>query len=567
MDVNQKFVGKVLDRRYKINKVIGVGGMSIVFEAFDVVSERVVAVKVLKEEMAADEQATRRFVNESRAVSMLSHPNIVKIYDVSVKSYLKYIVMERIDGITLKSYIQRRGKLSTVEILSYTEQILAALAHAHSKGIVHRDIKPQNILLLRSGKIKVSDFGIATMETEEERNERKAVGTVYYISPEQAAGRKTDGRTDIYSVGVMMYEMATGELPFVAETPVEIARKHITEMPRRPREINPEIPLGLEQVILGAMEKKPEMRFASAEQMGAFISRLRANPDRVFRTVRKDTGTIVPAQTGDEQDMAKKKKKQKKKQSSSMFPIICGVTVAFLAVFLVTGLYMFDRVLKSESENTPITVEVPDVTGSLYDDKVRAMFDETIYKVDIEYRYDASYPKDTIIKQEPSGGAKRKVLKNRQFCAVTLTVSHGSRMVNVPDLTLMDYRTAQIKAEKIGLTVKLQAVDSDTVEIGYVVRSEPAARTSTEVGSTITLYYSRGSVADNVKVPQMTGMSPTQAYSKMGGNFRVGQVTYAYSPTVPSGNIISQSVPSGSSVPKGTKISFVISLGPEPSGE
>ena len=567
MDVNQRFVGKVLDKRYKINKVIGVGGMSIVFEAFDVVSERVVAVKVLKEEMAADEQATKRFVNESRAVSMLSHPNIVRIYDVSVKSYLKYIVMERIDGITLKSYIQRRGKLSTVEILSYTEQILAALSHAHSKGIVHRDIKPQNILLLRSGKIKVSDFGIATMETEEEINERKAVGTVYYISPEQAAGRKTDGRTDIYSVGVMMYEMATGQLPFVADTPVEIARKHITEMPRRPRELNPEIPLGLEQVILGAMEKNPDQRFSTAEQMGAFVSRLRANPDRVFRTVRKDTGTIVPKRTPEEQEMAKGKKKQKKKQSTSMFPIICGVTVAFLAVFLITGLYMFDKVLKAESENSPITVEVPDVTGKLYDDKVKSAFDRTIYDVRIEYKYDASYPKDTIIKQDPAGGAKRKVLKNRQYCAVTLTVSHGSRMVNVPDLTLMDYRTAQIRAEKLGLSVKLQPVDSDTVEIGFVVRSDPAAKTSAEVGSVLTLYYSRGSVAENVKVPSLTGITPVQAYQKMESILAVGNVTYSYSSAVPSGNIISQSVPSGSSVPRGTKIDFVISSGPEPTGE
>ena len=562
MNLNSKFIGKILDKRYKINKIIGVGGMSIVFEAYDAVAGRTVAVKVLKQEMANDEHAVRRFINESRTVSMLSHPNIVKIYDVSVKSQMKYIVMERIEGITLKSYMERKGILSVNEMLSYTEQILSALSYAHSMGVVHRDIKPQNILLLKSGRLKVSDFGIATIENLDEQ-EKKAVGTVYYISPEQASGKRIDGRSDIYSVGVMMYEMATGKLPFVAKTPVEIARKHMTVEPRHPREINPSLPFGIEQVILSAMEKNPDNRFSSAEEMGNYISRLRTNPSRVFKTRKKNTTTIAPENSA-EMTRAASAKKKKKKESRTIFPVICGVAAGFLIVFSVAAFYLVDLILKAENNNSPVTVEVPTVVNQLYDDELKKQFDSSIYKVVVESKYDSSYPENTIIKQEPTGGSKRKVLKYKQYCTVTLTVSKGSRIVSLPDLTITEYRAAQLRLERMGLKVSLQEVFSDTVEVGYIVSTDPAAGTQVNAGTTVTLFYSKGQNVSTYKVPALTNMTPKQAYSKMSGNFAVGQVSYEYSSSVAEGKIISQSVPSGTQVVKGTKIDFVISLGPEP---
>ena len=240
MDKYDKYVGQIFDRRYRIVRIIGVGGMAVVFEAVDTVMKRTVAVKMLKEEIAGDAQAVKRFINESRAVSMLSHPNIVSIYDVSVRDDLKYIVMERVDGITLKNYMNSRGPLPPKEIMNYTAQILRALDHAHSKGIIHRDIKPQNIMLLKNGKIKVTDFGIAKLPNAETVTMTdKAIGTVYYISPEQASGKKIDPRSDIYSLGVVMYEMATGKLPFVADSPVSVALMQVNNQPRPPRELLP----------------------------------------------------------------------------------------------------------------------------------------------------------------------------------------------------------------------------------------------------------------------------------------------------------------------------------------
>ncbi|MBQ0101738.1 MAG: Stk1 family PASTA domain-containing Ser/Thr kinase [Firmicutes bacterium] len=561
MDLSQKFIGKVLDKRYKIIKILGVGGMSVVFEAYDVVYARNVAVKVLKDELCDDEQTIKRFVNESLAVSMLNHPNIVKVHDVSVKSRLKYIVMERVEGITLKSYMQRKGVLSSGEILSYAEQILAALSHAHQKGIYHRDIKPQNILLLRSGKVKISDFGIAAFENAEEPTEKKAIGTVYYISPEQAAGKKIDGRTDLYSLGVMMYEMATGKLPFDADTPLKIARMHITDQPKSPRSINPNIPIGLEQVIMTAMEKEPERRFATAEQMEKYVSKLRTSPDYIFKLGKKKAETSDESKT----TMAKgKTKKKKKSESRSMFPIICGVTLAFLVVFATAALYLIDQIMKDENANAPETIEVPSVVGEIYGDELKKMLDSSVYKIIVETKYDSSSPENTVIKQDPAAGSKRKVLKDKQYCTITLTVSKGSQMISVPDLTITDYRSAKLKAEKLGLKVALEEVSNDYVEIGYVISTSPSSGEKVAVGTTITIKYSKGSAATKFSVPTLTNMTPSQAYSKMNGNFAVGKVTYEYSSKISAGKIVSQSIPSGTKAVKGTPIDFVISLGPEP---
>ena len=265
MEGYERYVGQVLDNRYRIEKIIGMGGMAVVFRAEDLLMRRIVAVKILKDDIARDEVSVKRFINESKAVSMLSHPNIVTIYDVSVRSDAKYIVMEYIEGITLKNYMTKKGKLEFREIIMYTEQVLRALEHAHQKGIVHRDIKPQNIMLLKNGIIKVMDFGIAKLPNAETVTVKdSAIGTVYYISPEQASGKPIDARSDIYSLGVMMYEMATGKLPFTADSPVSVALKQINDTAKPVKEEMPSLPLGLSQIIARAMDKDPDMRRRAA---------------------------------------------------------------------------------------------------------------------------------------------------------------------------------------------------------------------------------------------------------------------------------------------------------------
>ena len=281
-----KYLGKRLDGRYEITELIGVGGMANVYKARDVIENRVVAVKILREEYLDNEEFLRRFKNESKAIAVLSHPNIVKVYDVSFSDRMQSIVMEYIDGITLKEYIEQQGALSWKEAVHFTVQILRALQHAHDKGIVHRDVKPQNIMLLSDGTIKITDFGIARFSRSETKTlTDRAIGSVHYISPEQAQGETTDARPDIYSVGVMLFEMLTGRLPFEAENAISVAMKQIQSAPIRPRSINPAIPEGLEEITMRAMQKDLSQRYQSAAEMLRDIDEFKRNPTILFRCV------------------------------------------------------------------------------------------------------------------------------------------------------------------------------------------------------------------------------------------------------------------------------------------
>ncbi len=559
-----KYVDKMLDGRYHIQRVIGVGGMAVVFEAQDIVMNIKVAVKMLKDDIAGDEQAVQRFINESQAVSMLSHPNIVKIYDVSVKGSLKYIVMERVDGITLKSYMRRKGALSTDETLSYTEQVLSALQHAHSKGIIHRDIKPQNILLLKNGKVKVTDFGIAKLlDADSSQGDGKTVGTVYYISPEQANGVDIDCRSDLYSTGVMMYEMASGVLPFNGDTPLSVAMMQINDEPTPPSEINSEIPRGLEQIILGAMDKRPERRFQSAEQMLRYVKQLRSNPDCIFVTRKKTGEENGTTAVGSMKKKSSTAKTSKKKQSSSMFPIILGVTAAFLIVATIVIFNVFDMFIREENENRSTEVIIADVVGKLYDeDSIDEFFPSSLYNIMIEYKFSDKHESQTIISQEPIAGSEKKIKKGGKQ-TVTLTISRGTEKLLVPDYSTLDYRTAKLEAEKKGFKCEVREMASETVELGYVIKTEPAARTEVSYGSKLIIYYSKGTPANLVTVPELVGYNPEQAYSKMKGEFKVGAVEYDYSDEFEKGIIISQSLEAGSKAIYGSHINFIISLGKE----
>lgn len=565
MDTAQKYVGKIIDRRYQITRIIGIGGMAVVYEATDVVMNRTVALKMLKDEMADDEESVKRFINESKAVSMLSHPNIVKIFDVSVKGRMKYIVMERVEGITLKSYMQKKGALSTDEVISYTEQVLKALEHAHSKGIVHRDIKPQNILLLKNGRVKVTDFGIAVLPSHEESPNGKAIGTVYYISPEQASGKETDSRSDLYSLGIMMYEMATGTLPFNSDTPISVALMQVREQPTPPTERNPSIPYGLEQIILGSMEKNPDRRFQSATQILKYIERIKFNPEYIFKTRETDKpgeGSVI--------DMSKKqtrKKPPKKKQSRSMFPIILGVSMAFVIVLLVSGIIVFDALLTVDNANAPETIHVPNLVGKLINDSNRdELLDPELFTVNITYVHNDA-PIGTVISQQPVGNSKKKIQKGLNYCPITLTVSRGAELVSVPDFSTMEYRQALLLAESDEFNFKVKFVDvtSEVFGVGTVVGSEPAYKTEVPFGSTITIYKSIGPEYTMIKAENYVGLLPSQAYTRINGDFLIStNVRWEYSDEVPEGHIKSQSLTPNMSYIKYTTIEFVLSLGPEP---
>lgn len=559
MDKYDKYVGQIFDRRYRIVRIIGVGGMAVVFEAVDTVMKRTVAVKMLKEEIAGDAQAVKRFINESRAVSMLSHPKIVSIYDVSVRDDLKYIVMERVDGITLKNYMNSRGPLPPKEIMNYTAQILRALDHAHSKGIIHRDIKPQNIMLLKNGKIKVTDFGIAKLPNAETVTMTdKAIGTVYYISPEQASGKKIDPRSDIYSLGVVMYEMATGKLPFVADSPVSVALMQVNNQPRPPREILPSVPPGVEAMILTAMEKDPDKRFQSASVMLHYVLRLREDPGYNFKAHHSGSTAQIPVQRG------KGGRKAAKKQSRSMFPIIAAVVTAFMLVLITTGIVVLKNALDRSKESQGVTVSVPEYVGSVYNDELKKQIeDEGYFNIIVKEEFDADHEEGYILVQDPDEGAARKVKRGTQKADVKLTVCTGAGSFTLDDYSVVEYRTAKLEMQKKGLKVEEYGEYDNTLIEYYTLRTDPPAGSTVKRGDTVKIFYSLGPQIEYVTIPTFVGMTESDAITTLNSlGISYGKITYEKNDKYSKGQIISQSKAVGSKVPVGvTEIDFTVSLG------
>jgi len=566
MELYEKYVGLVFDNRYRIERVIGIGGMAVVFKATDILMRRVVAVKILKDEISADSQSVQRFINESKAVAMLSHQNIVNIYDVSVRENIKYIVMEYVEGITLKSYMQHREVLNLREIISYTTQILKALEHAHKKGIVHRDIKPHNIMLLKNGVIKVTDFGIAKLpNTDTISMTEKAIGTVYYISPEQASGRDIDSRSDLYSLGIMMYEMATGCLPFTGDSPVSVALKQVNDTPMLPREINPYIPVGLEQIIMHAMEKDPEARYQSAEDMLSHLQKLRENPKIIFREKK----TAKPKDKSKKKAKVSEEPKPRRRTSRSMFPIIMGVTVAFLIAAAVSAYYMVDKLLFNSNLEQYENIEVDNFTNAIYTDDLANWFKTSNYYSEptLKYEHSDTVSKGVIIKQEPAADEVRKVLAGKQKCNITLWISLGVREIFLEDYTVMDYRVADSAIRKLGLKVKIEHVTSDTHEIGFVVKTDPVAGTMLQEGDSVILYVSQGTDTVKTTVPDFVGMNEAQTLlALMENDLEIGKVTYVKS-TDEVGLVLTQSVEAWREIPIYSAVDFTISGGPSYSGD
>ena len=554
MEAYEKYVGAVIDGRYKVDKIIGVGGMAVVYRAHDGLTDRTVAIKMLKDEIANDEESVKRFINESKAVAMMSHPNIVNIYDVSVREDVKYIVMEYVEGITLKNYMTKRGALNLREILSYTEQILSALRHAHEKGIVHRDIKPQNIMLLRDGIVKVTDFGIAKLPNAETVTlTDKAIGTVYYISPEQASGQGIDPRSDLYSLGIMMYEMATGALPFTADSPVSVAMMQINDTAKSPLELNPNIPKGLAQIIGVAMEKDPAHRYQNAESMLRHIRRLKENPNVIFR--------IPKHREGDEDDG--KSVLSLMFGGGPVFPVIAAVALAFFILFAISGVYILNRVVATTSASPGTTINVDDFVGSFYTAELEAWFENSdIYNLSVEYTYTDEFEAGQIIRQDPEARSARKVVRGEQYCDITLIVCRGMRQIEVPALAGLDYREARQKLKKADLGCTIEYLQSDIYDDGQVIRTTPAAGSQVSTGDTVMVFVSSGPREGEIEVPDFVGMTEMRALSAfVNAKLRLGKVTYVED-EAERGTVILQSSKAGTKVAAYTRINLTVSGGP-----
>ncbi len=568
-DAYAHLIGKVIDDRYEILQVKGIGGMAVVLKARDRLKGRTVAIKMLNEKYSNDSAAIRRFVNESKAIALLSSDHIVDIYDVAFTGKSKYIVMEYIDGITLREYMLRHAPIGVDRAMEFAIQILTALKHAHEKGVVHRDIKPQNIMVQANGRLKVTDFGIAQIKGTNQNPAGVAMGTVYYISPEQASGKTTTFSSDIYSVGVMLYEMATGKLPFEGDTPLSIAMMQVNNQPVRPRKINPTIPQGLEQIILRAMNKAPENRFRTAGVMIRALEMVRKDKTVVFEEPRNTAPAAPPAPTPGTAPGAPRKKPVKpadgEKVRHTMFPVILGVTVAFLLVALVAGAILLMNLLGMAGDDGSRLVRIRALVGTEYNEVLREKLkSEHINLVVTEVAND-SMPKGYIVKQNPAAGQTRKLPSEDGLVDVKIDVSTGPSKFGMPAVANKEYRQAQILLEKYGAKVEIKEEFSTEVVAGFVIASSPEEGAAVHSGDTITLYVSKGAETNYAPMISVVGLEEAEAKRKLlNAQFVVGEIKRAYSQDIPAGCVMQQSIePGTSTAQRYTAVSLVISLGPE----
>ncbi|MDE5983690.1 MAG: Stk1 family PASTA domain-containing Ser/Thr kinase [Eubacterium sp.] len=557
------YVGKRLDGRYEIQEIVGVGGMSVVYKAYDNVDDRIVAVKILKDEFLTNDEFVRRFKNESKAIALLSHPNIVKVYDVSFGERLQYIVMEYVDGITLKEYIQKQNAITWNDALFFMTQILKALQHAHDKGIVHRDIKPQNIILLSNGNIKVADFGIARFSRSETKtlSDNTAIGSVHYISPEQAKGEFTDEKADIYSVGVVLYEMLAGKVPFEAENAVSVALMQLQENAKKLTEINPDIPLGLEQICIHAMQKNPLDRYQTATEMLLDIEEVIKNPKAVFdysyfidkeptKYVIHAEEKYAPAQSEEayyDEDEEYYDPNHKKKVITA---VVVGVVVLIAAIVLLV------MSLTGGSIKNSHTLE--SFVGRSYDDLISS--NEYDYQFIMETEKTQDSDPGLVIRQSPEAGTK--VLAGAQ---VTLVVAAAAEDIKVPNLYNLDIDKAKkaLALENLN-NYTVTSISSDTVEEGKVVYTNPKEGSVVSADAQITIFVSSGPTTEKIEqitVPDVIGLRQEGARAvleKMGFknvNFKT------IDDEAPKGVVLSQTPVSGATATADDNITITISSG------
>lgn len=568
-----KYIGKRLDGRYEIHELLGVGGMAYVYKAYDNIEKRWVAIKILKEELAGNSDFLRRFRNESKAIAVLSHPNIVKVYDVSFGDRIQYIVMEYIDGITLKQYIEQQGEIKWREALYFTVQILRALQHAHEKGIIHRDIKPQNIMLLEDGTIKVTDFGIARFsQAETQTMTDKAIGSVHYIAPEQARGGYINDKADIYSVGVMLYEMLTGQLPFVADNAVSVAIMQMQAEPTPPSRINPSIPKGLEEITMHAMEKNPAQRFPSAADMLEDVERFRRNPEIVFRygeqVDRAYAGTSADIYGNVQQNAAPQKYNDnyeyeeeyvRSKNGARASNIIKGIVAAVIVVALVVGGIFGWRYLQNLTASTNKTsdeIVLPNFVGKIYASDIEGNSEYADLTFEITYGNVPSKQPGEVLRQTPAAGMTVKKGKT-----VSLTVNGEAEQVVVEDVKGYKQQDAYDALKALNLSPKIQAVADDDTAVGYVVKTDPAAGSTVSTGTTVTIYVSSGPSTESAVIPNIVGYQYSAAKEELEAAGFVVTAEYDDESDKDENTVLSVSPNEGEKAKKGSVVTVTVSSG------
>lgn len=572
MDENgNKYLGMMLDNRYEIQQVIGKGGMAYVFKARCNLLNRYVAIKMLREDMAHDESFRDNFKKEAQAVAMLSHPNIVSIHDVSRSPDMDYIVMELIEGVTLKIYMKTKGALSCKESVHFATQIAKALSHAHSKGIVHRDIKPQNIMIAMDGAVKVADFGIAYLENANAAD-TTAVGSVHYISPEQARGQNVDARSDIYSLGVVMYEMLTGCLPYTGETAEAVALQHVSSAPKGLREINSDIPAELEAITLKAMNADINERYQSVDELLEDLNEYRlANTSsiplvkpRAEEEKQKSTEhvnieippNVKPIRRSGELSRESYARRRRRANTVSMLSGILIVLAFAVAIFIFLWNYWLSGLFSE-----PVRVNIPNFIGSDYEDIINNKDFKDIYTFTITYDVDADSDEGEVIGQEPVAG--KSIMLEEGGVEVELIVSTGVQMLRVPDVVNYEYREAVLEVQKLGFTPELIYEQSADVTEDYVISTSPEAGDTLPVGSTVYITISIGPDIKTLQMPNLVGLTRYGAVSKIeSSNLVVGTITYV-DDDLPAGTVIWQSIPAYTTVNEHDKVYLQVSNGPK----
>ena len=559
MPNSDKYIGKLLDDRYEILEVIGEGGMAVVYKALCHRLNRYVAVKIMRDDMAADDEFRQRFCAESHAVAMLSHPNIVAVYDVSHNDTMEYIVMELVDGITLRQYMDKRGAVPWRETLHFTKQMAKALSHAHERGIIHRDIKPQNIMLLKDGTIKIGDFGIAALENEMHEENGQAIGSIHYIAPEQARGELPDARSDIYSLGVVMYEMLTGKKPYEGDSIGEIAVKHMNAEAVMPRDIVPDIPEELEQITMKAMCADLSRRFQSANEL------LQALEDFTQAQLKAGEASgeeepvappVVPVRSVSEMSKKKYKLRRRRARMVSFASGVLGALVLCIALFVFLWDFWLQDVF-SPAER----IDLPNFVGSNYQNIVNNAELASLYRFNVVYIIDTDTESGLVLGQNPDPG--RSMMITPDGIQVELSVSTGMVFNPVPDVVNMDYREAGNLLQQAGFLVDIENAVSDTVPKDHVINSSPVAGEQLSSGSTVYLTVSTGPSVAYVQMPNLIGLSEEAAISKLEScGLSFGSSDYVRS-DLNAGTVIGQSIDAFTEIEEHSKIQLRVSSGPE----
>ncbi len=586
--------GMMVSDRYEIINKVGSGGMADVYKAKDHRLNRFVAIKILKQEYSNDAKFVSKFRAEAQSVAGLSHPNIVNVYDVGDDDGLYYIVMELVEGITLKKFIEKKGKLDVREAVGIGIQIAQGMEAAHNNHIIHRDIKPQNIIISKEGKVKVTDFGIAKAATSNTITSN-AMGSVHYISPEQARGGYSDEKSDIYSLGVTMYEMLSGKVPFEGESTVTVALAHIQEDAKTLEMIEPELPRSLSRIVQKCMEKKPDMRYLSAAALISDLKRSLAEPDGDYVMLEDDEIDSSPTImiSDDELEEIKEAPRKNTKPDTKEENVqpdedaidpklekilkICSVVVAIIIVFVIV--LIVGKVSgwwgggSKEKEEPAVTaepqvttsadvakdmVEVPDVVGRSLEEAEQLLSEKNL-RWQLEVVDDANYDANQVTKQEPEAGSQAE-----EFTRVIIYYSQGGNDVIIPDVTNYSVEDAMTKIEDLGLTVRNTTEQySDSVEKGKACGTDPVVGSGVKTGSSVTIIVSKGPESKKVTVPNIAGKKESVAIEKLHAKGLKGNVSYIHSSTYEKGIVVNQAISAGTEVEAGSTVDYAVSIGPE----